>query len=284
MPDINIYEVGPRDGLQNAKFEITTKEKIFMVEELKKANLNKIEVTSFVNPKLVPNMADAEEVFTSTKHLGDFDVLVPNEKGLVRAKNAGATNYNIFFSQSEEFNFRNLRKTLPEIKNSYRNMLEDIDRKNVRAYISCLFGCPFEGKPLDSQIMEVLEIAEEFSDNIVLCDTIGAAHPTQIKTTLELTKRVDSNIALHLHNRTKFSGKALTNVKAAYEWGITEFDSSIGGLGGCPFIPKSGSNLSTNQLIAWANNNNIETGVELENLSKITNFVENKKKHSVLYC
>lgn len=274
---LQIYEVGPRDGIQNSSFEVTTDEKISMIESLYKAGLKEMEITSFVHPKLVPQMSDAKEVFEKTKGIGDFDVLIPNKKGLDNAKEIGAENFNVFFSVSNSFNQRNLRKNLDEIYSELHSMLEDINRENIRVYISCAFGCPIENKPKEKDLVNAIEKATILGKEIVLCDTIGVAHPTQILQTLELTRKVDSEIALHLHQNKEIKRDIFSNVKAAVDWGVDKFDSSIAGLGGCPFIPKSGSNLSTNKLIQWAYDNNYETNIELEDLNEITEWVKNKR-------
>ncbi len=271
--DIEIYEVSPRDGIQNSSFSVNTNEKIHMISELYKAGLTNMEVTSFVNPKYVPKMSDAKEVFNSTKHLSDFDVLIPNQKGFDDAKKVGAKNFNVFFSPSEEFNKRNLNRNLEEKFQELDNMLIDTDRKNVRAYISCAFGCPFEGRPSEYALKNAMLKADYLAETVVLCDTIGAAHPTQILQTLQMTKGLDAKIALHLHQNKKIRTDIFANVKSALDWGVNIFDSSINGLGGCPFIPNSGGNLSTNQLINWAEINGYETSVDVDKLRYISSYV-----------
>jgi hydroxymethylglutaryl-CoA lyase len=275
--DLNIYEVGPRDGLQNSKFSVSTQEKITLIEDLYGAGLTNMEITSFVHPKRVPQMADAEEIFSATKKL-NLDVLIPNQRGFDRASKIGAKKFNIFFSPSNEFNMRNLGKTLDEIYPHLQNMLKDTDRENVRAYISCAFGCPFEGKPKEHELLSAMTKAANLANTIVLCDTIGAAHPTLMLQTLQLTKQVDAKVALHLHHSK--TSNPFPNIKAALEWGVDTLDSSIGGLGGCPFIPQSGGNLSTNALIHWADNNGYETGIELDNLASATEWVYSKEATS----
>lgn len=275
---INIYEVGPRDGLQNSAFDVDTQQKIHMIDELYRAGLTNMEITSFVHPKLVPKMADAERVYEGTKHLGDFGVLVPNERGLQRALQVGATKFNVFFSPSNAFNSRNLGKGLETTFHHYSAMLEDIDMDNVRAYISCAFGCPFEGRIKEHELVDSINKAAQLADTVVLCDTIGACHPTQMLQTLELTRGIDADIALHLHHDLQKHDNMFTNIKAAVDWGVDTFDSSIGGLGGCPFIPHSGGNLSTNALIEWAHSNGYETGIELDDLEDITNWVSSQSR------
>ncbi len=280
--DIEIYEVGPRDGLQNSRFSMSTNNKITLVRELYHAGLKNMEIASFVHPKRVPNMADAEEVFEATKELGNFGVLIPNQKGFDRAIKAGAEKMNVFFSVSKEFNKRNLNMSLQDKFKELDEMLIDVDRKNIRAYISCAFGCPFEGKPQEHALKDAMLKASYLAETVVLCDTIGAAHPTQMVQTLELTRGLNANIALHLHENPNIKRDIFDNVKVAAEWGVNMFDSSINGLGGCPFIPNSGSNLSTNQLIHWADNNGYETNVDIKNLYYATELVRNLERGSTV--
>ena len=280
--DIEIYEVGPRDGLQNSMFSMSTNNKITLVRELYHAGLKNMEIASFVQPKRVPNMADAEEVFEATKELGNFGVLIPNQKGFDRAIKVGAEKMNVFFSVSKEFNKRNLNMSLQDKFKELDEMLIDVDRKNIRAYISCAFGCPFEGKPQEHALKDAMLKASYLAETVVLCDTIGAAHPTQMVQTLELTRGLNANIALHLHENPNIKRDIFDNVKVAAEWGVSMFDSSINGLGGCPFIPNSGNNLSTNQLIHWANNNGYETNVDINNLHYATELVRNLERGSTV--
>ena len=273
MTPISIYEVGPRDGLQNCEFSLSTDEKVNMIETLHRAGLTNIEVTSFVNPKYVPNLADAEDVVRRTKHLGDFAVLVPNERGINRARDSGATRFNVCFAASEEFNVRNWGKCLDVLYANYAEMLNGVDKENVRVYVSCAFGCPFEGMPSDFELMRIFNMADNLGSTIVLCDTVGECYPSKLLQTLELTRGLDAEIALHLHEG---ANDMFGNVEAAVHWGITTFDSSVAGLGGCPFMPNSKSNLSTNKLIEWANSRGYQTGVDLAELTRLANWLENK--------
>ena len=281
--DIEIYEVGPRDGLQNSDFKVPTISKINLIEELYYSGLKNIEVTSFVHPKRVPNLSDAEEVFNATKELGDFGVLIPNQKGFDRAKEVGANKLNVFFSPSNEFNSRNLGKNIDGVYSDLQTMLHDTNKEDVRAYVSCAFGCPFEGMPSEYKLKDAILKANDIADTIVLCDTIGEAYPTKIVKTLELTRNIDANIAMHLHEKKVGGNDIFNNVKTALEWGIGAFDSSINGLGGCPFIPNSGSNLSTNQLIHWAHNNGHETGIEIKDLDYVTQYVRSLERGTLMF-
>ena len=278
MVDIEIYEVGPRDGLQNSEFFLSAEEKIRMINQLYYGGLKDIEVASFVHPKRVPQMADAEEVFEGTKHLANFGALIPNKRGYDRAKAIGVSRFNVFFSPSDEFNMRNLGRPLNEAFPEIELMLEEEKRDNVRAYISCAFGCPFTGVISDYNLLKTFEKASKIANEVVLCDTIGSAFPTKLLQTLELTRNFDFDVSLHLHEKKNYGNDIFSNVQSAVDWGITKFDASIAGLGGCPFIPESGNNLSTNQLIHWANNHGYETGIELEDLWTVTEWINNKNR------
>ena len=270
---IKIYEDGPRDGLQNWEGSLTTDEKIGLINDLYDAGLTEIEITSFVHPKRVPNLADAENIVVGTKELADFGVLVPNLKGFERAKDVGATKFNVCFSPSEEFNVRNWGKTLNELYDEYFLMLKDEKRENIRVYVSCAFGCPYEGLPNEYKMLKVLKMAANLGDTVVLCDTVGTCYPSKLLQTLELTRGLPVEIALHLHEG---ANDMFRNVEAAIEWGVTTFDASVGGLGGCPFMPNSGNNLSTNRLIEWAHSRGYQTGVNLAELTRLANWLENK--------
>ena len=282
MSDIEIYEVGPRDGLQNIKFNVSTQQKIDLINNLHKAGLKNMEVTSFVHPRLVPNMADATDVFLQTSHLDDFGVLIPNQKGFDRAWEVGAKKFNIFFSPSKAFNRANLGRSLEQVYTDYTNMLEDIDRDDVRAYISCAFGCPFTGKPKNWELQQVVGMASEMSSKVVLCDTIGTAIPSSIRRNIDSLRSRDYDLALHLHNNKSNDTNIFQNVQAALDMGINEFDSSIAGLGGCPFIPGSGSNLSTNQLLHFAERYGYETKVDIDLLTDATAMALDWKKKCVV--
>jgi len=268
MSDVNLYEVGPRDGLQNIEEFTPTNQKIDLIHRLYDVGLNQMEVTSFVHPKYVPNMADAEEVFQATRDIDNFAVLVPNQKGMDRAKAAGAKKINVFFSASDSFNQANLGKNMDEIVSELDLMLQNTDTKNVRAYVSCAFGAPNESVD-ERKVLKAMQAAQHMADTVVLCDTVGKAHPSLIFRTLELSKHIDSEIALHLHHRKDKKDNMFVNIQTALEWGITEFDTSIGGLGGCPFVHGSGSNLSTNDMVRYLDKMGYESGLDIAELNEI---------------
>ena len=268
VSDVNLYEVGPRDGLQNIEEFTPTNEKIDLIHRLYDVGLKQMEITSFVHPKYVPNMADAEEVFQATRDIGNFAVLVPNQRGMDRAKAAGAKKVNVFFSASDSFNQANLGKNMDEIVGELDSMLQDTDTKNVRAYVSCAFGAPNESVN-ERKVLEAMQAAQHMGDTVVLCDTVGKAHPSIIYRTLELSRHIDADIALHLHHRKDKKDNMFANIQTALEWGITEFDTSIGGLGGCPFVHGSGSNLSTNDMVRFLDKMGYETGLDIVELNEI---------------
>jgi len=262
MPDITIYEVGPRDGLQSHNKFISTEHKVRLIEMLHNAGLQNIEATSFVNPKKIPMMADAEEVFLKTKQYSP-SALVPNMRGFKRAKKAGVEKINIFLSADERFNKNNLGMSLNEALSNYKEMLKDIPRNRVRVYISCFFD------PNITQGM-IVEKALTLGSKIVLCDTDGKATPEILSSKLHplLANYHPEAFAIHFH---KGNVPMMDNVSTAYNIGIREFDSSIGGLGGCPLFPNSNGNLPTEDLVSWAKQHGIECGVN--DVSPVLSFL-----------
>ena len=259
MVDFHIYEVGPRDGLQNTDVNVPTGAKIDLVRRLEGIGFAGIEVASFVHPKWVPHMADAEQVFLGVgkRH----SVLVPNERGMQRALDVGATHFNIFYSPSEVFNKRNLAIDRKTAVGEYRKMLYGIPKENIRVYLSCFFGCPEKG-PLDEDLLrECVQEAALLGDTVVLCDTVGMATPQDIQAASSFAFEIYGELALHLHHEEGEEERALALVSEAVSHGITLIDSSIGGLGGCPFMPESGGNLATESLVAWAVDNGLDCGV-----------------------
>jgi len=260
MAGVTIFEVGPRDGIQNLQHEVKTADKIELVRLLEDAGLTDIEVTSFVHPKRVPNMADAEAVFTAvrmnTSNSVKHSCLVPNKRGIDRAKAVGVTNFNIFFSPNSDFNKENYGLTLEQILAGYEEGLVGIATSSVRVYISMAFGGCIE------ELHDAIKAGLRFGDKIVLCDTEGTATPFDIALGIDIAHDLTRNIALHLH-----VGKHLwTNIDTAYLHGVREYDASVGGLGGCPFMPKSGGNLATEDLVAWAEKRNIPCAIRGEAL------------------
>lgn len=267
---IEIYEVGPRDGLQSAKCQVSTRDKIALIEGLHDAGVRNIEVGSFVHPKLVPNMADSATVFEEIKKLEcHLSVLVPNEKGLQRAKSVGATNINICLSPSETFNKHNFNSSLSKLLSSYRSMLYGIPKENIRVYISHAFGCSTEGRFDDEAISFVLQQSALLGNTVVLSDTAGIANEESIKRLGNFIADMPSTKwAVHFHHNAN-GDSLMNNVQWAYDIGIRQFDTSVGGIGGCPFVAGSGANLATEELLNWAMFNHINVANAID-VSKVT--------------
>ena len=278
---MKVYEVGPRDGLQSAKVRFSTPEKVEMVKMLAKSGISAIEVGSFVNPKLVPSMADSAAVFQEVSGLLrpeiELSALIPNEKGFLEARRAGFEHFNLFFSPSEAFNARNLGKTRIEALSDFKKTLKGVPKSNVRVYISCAFGCPFEGQIEANLLRMTIREADRLGSTVVLCDTVGRATPATIRTTLRLVEpEINTEIALHLHEGPRGRSGLFENIEAAVEMGVLQFDSCIAGLGGCPFMPGSGGNVATEDLVEWAHGRGFDTGVSGRALAEAAAFVANR--------
>ena len=265
---VTVVEVGPRDGLQNEAQPVPTELKVAFIERLADAGFPVIEVTSFVSPKAVPQLADAEEVMRriarrpGTRYLA----LVPNERGLERALAAGCDAIALFTAASEAFSQANVRASIEETFGRFRPVAERAQAAGlwIRGYVSTAFHCPYSG-PVDPQ--QVLSMADRLFSlgchEVALADTIGRATPRDVDRLLALATRAfePSRLALHFHDT---AGLALANVMIGLDYGITVFDASAGGLGGCPFAPGAPGNLATERLLALLEGLGIETGVDRE--------------------
>jgi len=278
-----IVEVGPRDGLQNERATVPTDDKIAFVDRLSAAGHQVIEVSAFVSPKWVPQMADATQVFAGiTRRPGTrYTALVPNRQGLERAIAAAVSEVAIFAAASETFSRRNINQSIDESLANYATVCAEARTAGlrVRGYLSTCFVCPFEG-PVDPA--RVADIAGRLLDigvyEVAISDTIGAAHPGQVRLVLERATAVLplSQIALHFHDTR---GTALANVLAGLDFGVTTFDSSAGGLGGCPFAPGAAGNLATEDLLFMLNGLGIETGVSIDRVAAASRAIETRLDH-----
>jgi hydroxymethylglutaryl-CoA lyase len=277
---VEIVEVGPRDGLQNESTPVSTADKIRFVDLLSAAGPPVIEVSAFVSPRRVPQMADADAVFAGIKQRDTvrYTALVPNLAGLDRARTAGVREIAIFAAASETFSQKNINQTIDESLENYGRVVSTAlaDGMRVRAYLSTAFGCPYEGQVSPARVGE---LAGRLSDlgafEVSIGDTIGVAHPAQVGPVLEAVARhmeLDQ-VALHFHDTR---GTALANVLAALDMGIAIFDSSAGGLGGCPFAPGAAGNLATEDLIYMLEGYGIETGISLPALAEASRFIEQR--------
>src|SRR5580765_1148707 len=246
---VTVVEVGPRDGLQNEQARVSTADKIEFVNRLSAAHLPAIEVSAFVSPKWVPQMADAAEVFAGiTRAPGiRYTALVPNLAGLDRAVAAGVTEVAIFAASTETFSRKNINQSIDDSLTAYKAVCDRAIAAGlrVRGYLSTAFGCPFEGAVDPRQVASVAaRILDLGVFEVVISDTIGIAHPGQVPRVLDavLARVPVQQVALHFHDTR---GTALANVHAALPLGIRTFDASAGGLGGCPFAPGATGNLAT---------------------------------------
>ncbi len=280
---VTIKEVGPRDGLQNEKTAISTEDKIAWINQLSKTGLTYIEITSFVHPKWIPQLSDALEVATRIERAPGvtYAALVPNQKGLEKALAAQVDEVAVFMSASETHNRKNINKSIEETF----PVLEEVVRaakqegKTVRGYVSTVFGCPYEGNVSVEQVIRVSERLFDMGiDELSLGDTIGVATPKQVQELLEIVlKRFPKEkLAMHFHDTR---GTALANILISLEMGITTFDSSLGGLGGCPYAPGASGNVATDDLVYMLHGMDIATGIDVGRLTEAALFIQEKIGH-----
>jgi hydroxymethylglutaryl-CoA lyase len=275
---VRIVEVGPRDGLQNEAALIATADKIAFVNRLSEAGHSTIEVSAFVSPKWVPQMADASEVCAGiTRRPGvRYTALVPNLQGLARARDARVDEVAVFPAASETFSKRNINQTIDEALAQAKQVCDEARawQLPVRAYLSTSFGCPFEGPVPPSRVAELTaRLIDLGAYEVSISDTIGVAHPAQVSDVLgEVMQRVPaSKLALHFHDTR---GTALVNVYAGLAAGVAVFDASAGGLGGCPYAPGATGNLATEDLLYLLDGLGIDTGVRLEGVAAASRAIE----------
>jgi len=270
---VKLTEVGPRDGLQNESVVVDTRAKVAFLTDLTDAGLRHIEATAFVNPRWIPPLADHAEVARATrqeplKGRARFSVLTPNVKGYEGARAAGVDEVAIFLAASESHNKKNINASTAEALARYREVTDRAkdDGVAVRGYVSCVMGCPYEGAVAHDAVIAVARTLLEMGCvEISLGDTIGVGNPKQ---TVELVRAVRgavdlSRIALHLHDTR---GTALANIAVALNEGVRSFDSSAGGLGGCPYAPGASGNVATEDLVYMLEGMGVKTGVDLDKL------------------
>ncbi len=275
---VSIVEVGPRDGLQNEAARVPAAEKIAFVNRLAAAGHTRIEVTAFVSPRWVPQMADAAEVCAGIERRPGvrYSALVPNLTGLTRARAANSDEVAVFPAASETFSQRNLNQSIAEAMAAAEDVCTEALAAGlpVRAYLSTSFGCPFEGAVPPARVIDLTARLLDFGAyEVSVSDTIGVAHPRQVTDLLhDLGARVPlSRIALHVHDTR---GTALVNVYAALEAGVSTFDASSGGLGGCPYAPGATGNLATEDLVYMLDGLGVATGVRLDGIIEASRAIE----------
>ena len=270
---VTVYEVGPRDGLQSIKPFIDTDIKRQLISALYEAGLENIEEVSFAHPRLVPQMSDAEDVFT-----GIGAGLVMNQRGFERARIINVEKINLVISPCETFSMKNLGKPHSEVVHEYWSFMNGYPKDKVRVYISMAFGSPNSGEVTKHRMKAMLRDVALFGNTVVFSDTIGVGCTDDVHTWVRMARDENLTPALHLHHKGD-ELKPLQLIRAGLIAGVTEFDSSIGGLGGCPFAEGSGANLSTETLVRHLNSWGIECGldeVSLGKASKIAWKIKNK--------
>lgn len=282
---VTVCEMGARDGLQNEHTVIATADKIRYIDLLSESGLPLIEATSFVSPKAIPQLADAADVFTSIRRRPGvrYPVLTPNIKGLERAKAAGADSIAVFTAASEAFTKRNINMTIDESIETFRDVVRNAKENNiwVRGYVSTAFGSPFGDKVTPEMVVEVSrKLLDMGCDEISIGDTIGVGVPSQVDELVPALNREIpiEKIAFHFHDTR---GTALANVLAALQHGIAIFDSSSGGLGGCPYAPGATGNLGTEDLLYMLHGMGIETGVDLAKVRAASRFIAGVLGHDL---
>ena len=283
--NITLCEVGPRDGLQNEAAHLSTEEKIKWIDSLTDSGFSFIEVSSFVSPKWIPALADAEEVLKGIRRQPGvvYSALVPNERGLERALRAKVDAVAVFMSASESHNKSNINKTIEETFPVLRPVIDEAKQENlpVRGYVSTVFGCPYEGEVDPNQVVRVAtKLLEDGVDEISLGDTIGVSTPTKTARVMEVVlKEIPlEKIALHMHDTR---GTALANIMVGLEYGIARYDSALGGLGGCPYAPGAAGNVATDDLVYLFKDSDVETGVNRDKMNASLELLEQLVKHTL---
>lgn len=271
LPDhVSIYEVGPRDGLQNEAVTIGTVRKLRLIDALCAAGIKRIEMTSFVSPHWIPQLADADRLadLVGQREGVRFSALCPNQRGLARARVADLREVAVFLSASETHNRRNINKSVEEAMGVFRELIPQAlayDMR-VRGYVSTAWGCPYEGEIDPARVLGLTrQLLELGCYEVSLGDTIGVGTPLQTKRILKqiLSEVPASKLAMHMHDTR---GQALANVLVGLDMGIRNFDAAIGGLGGCPYAPGASGNLATEDLVYMLNNMGVHTGIDAEKL------------------
>lgn len=281
--EVKIVEVGPRDGLQNESVSLSLEDKFQYIKLLSLTGLKTIEATSFVRADKIPQMADAVELYKKvhaefTDGLVSFPCLVPNLKGLELAKSVGVKEISLFSATSNEFTRKNINCTIDESFHRMKEIYENFEHEDikVRAYISTAFGCPYSGYMDSKQLMKIVEKFLELGVyEISIGDTIGVATPKQVYDYIQDIKSVVSldKVAMHFHDTR---GMALANTLSSLEHGIKTFDSSSGGLGGCPYAKGATGNLATEDLVYLCESLGINTGIDMSKLVEASQFILNK--------
>ena len=275
---VRVYEVGPRDGLQNEATPIPTDAKLRFIEVLADAGLREIEATSFVSPRAIPQLADADELIHRLERRPGvrYPVLVPNARGLDRAVAAGAEAACVFTAASEGYTRHNIGMTIAESLDAFRPVIDQARRRGwwTRGYVSTAFGCPYEGRVDEGAVVRVSQVLLEMGvDELSISDTIGVAVPADVRRVVRALAAAGiapEGLAMHFHDTR---GTALANVSAALDLGIRCFDASSGGTGGSPSAPGAAGNLATEDLVYMLDREGLSHGVDLDAVLGAAHFI-----------
>ncbi|MEK3990228.1 MULTISPECIES: hydroxymethylglutaryl-CoA lyase [Robertmurraya] len=275
--NIKIIEIGPRDGLQNEATFLETKNKIELIKQLVECGFKEIEATSFVHPRAIPNLADAEEVIDGIREQSaTFFALVPNEKGYERAIKIGIHGITFVLSATDSHSKKNLNRSTKDSIKELSSLVEHCQKDNrlYRASVSTVFGCPFEGQTEFGRIAGIVEsLAKIGFKRVGLCDTIGVANPSQVYQWMTKLTNEFKQLEFELHFHDTY-GRGLANVLAGIQAGVFSFDSSIGGLGGCPYAPGATGNISTEDVVDLLEEMKINTGIDKRKLLNTSHTLE----------
>jgi hydroxymethylglutaryl-CoA lyase len=284
-PDVTIYEVGPRDGLQNESRLISTVDKVAFIDTLSLTGLRAIEITSFVNPKWIPQLADAVEVSRRIIRREGvvYSALVPNRQGLDSALTAGMKEVAVFMSASETHNRKNVNKSIAATLEAFRETVPVALAAGlrVRAYVSTVYGCPYEGAVDPAKAVELCRALRALGCyQVSLGDTIGVANPRQVRDVLTrvLAEIPLPEVAVHFHDTR---GTALANILVSVEMGIRTVDSALGGLGGCPYAPGASGNVATEDVIYMLEGMGVKTGVDVDRLMEASRLISTLVGHEM---
>jgi hydroxymethylglutaryl-CoA lyase len=274
---VRIFEVGPRDGLQNEKTPVSVADRIAFIEALLDAGLHTVEVGAFVSPKAIPQMVNSDQVLRGISHRsdGEFEVLVPNEKGYDAAHAAGAREIAVFAAASESFSRANINCTIAESIERFKPVMNRAraDGIRVRGYVSCVLGCPYEGEITPQAVVNVAKALWDLGCyEVSLGDTIGVGTPVKTRQLLRAVAGAMpmAKLAMHFHDTY---GQALANLYAGMEEGARVIDCAAGGLGGCPFAPGATGNVATEDVVYMLEGMGIKTGVDMDKLVAATNQI-----------
>ncbi|WP_336824513.1 hydroxymethylglutaryl-CoA lyase [Sporosarcina sp. USHLN248] len=276
MSAVTIIDVSPRDGLQNDPKWTSTEDKVALIEKLVRSGIKKVEATSFVHPKKVPQMADAKELLESIAHFDGIEAiaLIPNMKGYERARGHRLSEVNYVSAATETFNEKNIGMSISQNMSQFKELVKEAKKDGIKTCFSVAvsFGCPYEGNVKEDYVIEIVQQAlEAGADRIGIADTIGIAIPNQVEQLMAkvLETAGETPVAIHLHDTR---GLGLSNAYMAYRTGIRIFETSASGIGGCPFAPGAAGNLATEDLCYLFERMKVQTGIHFNHLLEAADF------------